>query len=44
MVTTAGLLMAFLAIGFFARDYSRRTRLLMLVVIVAGVVLLMRGK
>lgn len=44
MLTTAGLLVAFLAIGYFARDFSRRTRLLMLVVIVAGILLLIRGK
>jgi hypothetical protein len=44
MLTTAALLGAFLAIGIFARDFSRRTRLLMLGAIVVGVILLMRGK
>lgn len=44
MVTTAALLAAFLTIGFFTRNYSRRTRVLMLGIIVAGIVLLMRGK
>lgn len=43
MLTTAGLLAAFLAIGFFARSYSRRTRLLMLGAIVLGIAMLMRG-
>lgn len=43
MLTTALLLGAFLAIGFFARSFSRRTRLLMLGTIVVGIVLLMRG-
>jgi hypothetical protein len=43
MLTTAGLLGAFLAIGFFARSYSRRTRLLMLGTIVLGIAMLMRG-
>jgi hypothetical protein len=44
MLTTAGLLAAFLAIGFLARNYSRRTRLIMLGAIVVGIVLLIRGK
>lgn len=44
MLTTAGLLVAFLAIGFLARNYSRRTRLIMLGAIVVGIVLLIRGK
>lgn len=44
MLTTSLLLAAFLVIGFFARNYSRRTRLIMIGVIVVGIVLLMRGK
>lgn len=44
MVTTAALLMAFLAIGILARNYSRRTRLVMLGTVVVGIVLLMRGQ
>jgi len=43
MVTTAVLLVAFLTIGLFARNYSRRTRLVMLGTVVVGIVLLMRG-
>lgn len=43
MLTTAALLGAFLVIGFFARSYSRRTRLLIVGVIAAGIMLLMRG-
>jgi hypothetical protein len=44
MLTTSLLLAAFLVIGFFARNYSRRTRLLMIGAIVIGIVLLTRGK
>ncbi|HEX6542023.1 MAG TPA: hypothetical protein VF040_09740 [Ktedonobacterales bacterium] len=44
MLTTAALLGAFLAIGFFTRNYSRRTRLLLLSAIIVGIVLLLRGK
>jgi drug/metabolite transporter (DMT)-like permease len=44
MLTTVVLLVAFLAIGFFARKDSRRTQLLMLGTVVLGVILLMRGK
>lgn len=44
MLTTSALLTAFLAIGFFARKYSGRTRLLMLGSIVVGIILLMRGQ
>ncbi len=43
MLTTAFLLASFLAIGLFARNYSRRTRLLMLCSVIAGILLLMRG-
>jgi hypothetical protein len=44
MVTTAGLLAAFLVIGCFTCRFSGRTRLLMLGAIVVGIVLLMRGQ
>jgi hypothetical protein len=44
MLTTVFLLATFLAIGYSARNYSRRTRLLMLCCAVAGVILLMRGQ
>lgn len=44
MLTTFILIASFLAIGFFARDYSRRTRLLILGSAVVGVLLLMRGQ
>jgi hypothetical protein len=44
MLTTVVLLVAFLAIGYFARSYSRRTRLLILCSIIAGMLLLMRGQ
>ena len=44
MLTTAALLIAFLAIGFLSRNYSRRTRLLMLGTVIFGVVMLMRGQ
>jgi hypothetical protein len=43
MLTTVILLGTFLAIGFFARNYSRRTRLLMWGSVVLGLVVLMRG-
>jgi uncharacterized membrane protein YjjB (DUF3815 family) len=44
MVTTSAMLAAFLAIGCFTRRFSRRTRLLMLGAVLAGIVLLMRGQ
>jgi hypothetical protein len=44
MLTTTLLLAAFLAIGFFARDYSRRTRLLILGTTVLGIIVLIRGQ
>jgi preprotein translocase subunit SecG len=44
MLTTSILLAAFLVIGFFARNFSRRTRLLMISAIIIGIVLLARGK
>lgn len=43
MLTTIYFLGVLLAIGFFARSYTRRTRLLMLCSIVVGIVLLIRG-
>jgi hypothetical protein len=43
VLTTAILLAEMLAIGFFARSYSRRTRLLIACGIVIGIILLMRG-
>ena len=43
MLTTIFFLAAFLVIGFFARGYSRRVRLLMLGSIVVGIFLLVRG-
>jgi hypothetical protein len=44
MLTTVLLLIAFLAIGFFARNYSRRTQLLMLCCTAGAIILLMRGQ
>ena len=44
MLTTSFLLAALLAIGFFARNYSRRARLLMVCSIVIGILLLIRGQ
>jgi hypothetical protein len=44
MLTTIFLLAAMLAIGFFARKYSGRTRLLMLCSIAVGILLLIRGQ
>ncbi|MGO8948453.1 MAG: hypothetical protein ACLQUY_12495 [Ktedonobacterales bacterium] len=44
MLTTTLLLAALLAIGLFARNYSRRARLLMLCSIIAGILLLIRGQ
>jgi hypothetical protein len=43
MLTTTVLLSAFVAIGLFARNYSRRTRLLMLGSILFGIFVLIRG-
>lgn len=43
MVTLAVLLFAFLAIGLFAREYTGRVRLLMVLAIVAAIALLLRG-
>jgi uncharacterized membrane protein YjjB (DUF3815 family) len=43
VLTTTFLLAALLVIGFFARTYSRRTRFLMLLTIVFGIFLLVRG-
>lgn len=44
MLTTAGLLAAFLAIGVLTRNYSRRTRVFILIAIGIAVALLLRGK
>jgi hypothetical protein len=44
MLTTAGLLGAFLAIGLLARGDSRKVRLLVVGAIIVGIILLMRGK
>ena len=43
MVTLAVLLAAFLVIGLFAREYTGRVRLLMVLAIVAAIALLLRG-
>jgi hypothetical protein len=43
MLSTVVLLGSFLAIGFFSRKYSGRTRLLILGSVVLGIAVLMRG-
>ena len=43
MLTISVLLLGFLGIGLFARDFGWRTRLLMIGLIIAAIILLLRG-
>lgn len=43
MFTVAALLAVFLVIGLFAREFSGRVRVLMVLAIAAAIVMLMRG-